>query len=36
MADMSELRARIDEIDSEILRLFSARAEIADAIGAYK
>lgn len=36
MADLQEIRGRIDAIDSEILRLFRERMETADEVAAYK
>lgn len=36
MKDLNELRVEIDEIDNEILKLFSKRMEIVKKIGEYK
>lgn len=36
MSDLSDLRVRIDEIDSRIIALFNERTDVAAMIGAYK
>ncbi len=36
MAELSELRQQIDEIDAEIFRLFGRRAEVSEGVAAYK
>ena len=36
MADLGDLRARIDRIDRELVRLLAERAEVAEGIGALK
>ena len=36
MADIAELRERIDGIDREIIALFNERTDVAAEIGAYK
>lgn len=36
MAELSELRQQIDEIDSRIFELFSARTKVAEEVAAYK
>jgi chorismate mutase/prephenate dehydratase len=36
MADLKELRSRIDEIDEELVRLFQERMDVAVEIGQHK
>ena len=36
MAELSDLRQRIDEIDSQIFQLFAERTEVAEEVAAYK
>ena len=36
MADLADLRERIDAIDAEIIALFNGRTDVAAEIGAYK
>ena len=36
MAELSELRQRIDQIDGKIFELFSERARVAEEVAAYK
>ena len=36
MAELSDLRRRIDEIDSRIFELFAERTKVAEEVAAYK